>query len=183
MSTPTPPVGWFVDDPARLYRRKHRDSYAYWDGKRPEPGRLPGRGALDPLDIPELLPVIWLVDVVRLDAGVHFRTRLSGTLTVDLYGTDPTGLWFEELYAEPHLSRQLATYRAVAAAGRAHCTRLRVPMEDREHQVYDRLILPLAEDGATVDMLLGCHAYDPEPGEDPAAWPAVETVASMRSEA
>lgn len=175
------PVGWFVSDLEQLYRLKHRAAFAYWDSKRPGAGRLPARGSLDPLDIPKLLPVVWLVDVVRQDTGVHFHTRLSGTLTVDLYGRDPTDLWFEDLYDEPHLSRQLATYRSVVAAARPHCTRLRVPLTGREHRVYDRLIMPLADDGETVDMLLGCHAYDQEAGEDPDTWPPVETAAAIRA--
>jgi hypothetical protein len=173
-------LGWFVADPAQLYRSKHRQLYAYWDGKRPAAGRLPARRHLDPVELRALLPYLWLLDVGQGRNGATFRTRLSGTATTALYGVEPTGLWFEELYAEPYLSRQLATYRAVVAAARPHLSRLTVPLHGREHCVYDRLILPLATDGATVDMLLGIHAYEAEPGENPADWPAAEKLSDGR---
>ena len=55
--------------------------YDYWRSKAPADGTLPGRKHIDPLDIPTLLPHIWLVDVV--DAPRRFRVRLLGTALVD----------------------------------------------------------------------------------------------------
>jgi hypothetical protein len=39
-------------------------------------------------------------------------------------------------------------------------SRHRIPIEGRDHAEYDRLILPLAKDGDTVDMFLACFAFD-----------------------
>ena len=50
--------------------------YDYWCRMAP-PGRLPGRQHVDPIDIPHLLPNIWLLDVHR--DPIRFWRRLVGT--------------------------------------------------------------------------------------------------------
>src|SRR3546814_18827524 len=50
---------------------------AYWQSIHPAGGGLPGRRHLDPVDIPELLPNIWMIDVKR--GPLRFRFRLVGT--------------------------------------------------------------------------------------------------------
>jgi hypothetical protein len=164
-------VGRFLESPNPLYRRRHRELYDYWQARRPAPNRLPARADIDPSEIPHLLGAVWMTDVVRTERSVRFRERLVGTAMVELYGFETTGRWFEEIYEGRHLARQLATYRAIAAGGRPHLSRLGVPRRDREFLIYDRLILPLAADGRTPDILLGIHAYAPEQGEDPTTWP------------
>lgn len=164
-------VGRFVEAAAALYRRRHRELFAYWSDRRPDLDRLPARRDIDPGAIPRLLGSIWMTDVVREDGEVRFRERLVGTGMVQLYGFETTGRWFEEIYEGRHLDRQLATYRGIVAAGRPHLSRLGVQHPDREFLVYDRLILPLASDGRTPDILLGIHAYRPESGEEPETWP------------
>jgi hypothetical protein len=59
--------------------------FDYWRSKAPAEGTLPGRRHIDPLDVPRLLPHIWLVDVV--DEPRRFRVRLLGTALVE------TGTW------------------------------------------------------------------------------------------
>lgn len=164
-------IGRFVDSPSVLYRRKHRALYGYWQGKRPAPDRLPARQHIDPAEIPELLGFLWMTDVVHTGEGVRFRERLVGTRMGTLYGRETTGLYFEEIYSGAHLRRQLDTYTAIVEAGRPHLSRLGVPHPKRDFLIYDRLILPLATDGTTVDLLIGIHAYQPDRGEDPSMWP------------
>src|SRR5690242_1355091 len=50
--------------------------YDYWRSKAPGEGLLPGRRHIDPVDIPRLLPNVWLLDVV--DDPRRFRVRLVG---------------------------------------------------------------------------------------------------------
>jgi hypothetical protein len=170
---PPPAIGRFVEKPAQLYRQAHRALFAYWDSKRPGPDRLPSRADIDPAEIPALLSRIWMTDVLHTETGLRFRERLVGTGLVELFGRDTTGQDFAQIYREPHLSRQLATYGAVVEHRRPHLSRLRVPKAERSFLIYDRLILPLAAPGdGPVTILLGAHAYHPEPGEDPAQWPA-----------
>jgi hypothetical protein len=175
-------VGGFVAAPEALYRRRHRALYDYWAERSRAAGCLPARGDIDPGAIPHLLGSIWMTDVVREDGAPRFRERLVGTGVVQLYGFETTGRWFEEIYEGRHLDRQLATYRAIVAAGRPHLSRLGVPHREREFLVYDRLILPLATDGRTPDILLGIHAYKPEPGEDPDTWPEPDVAYDVLSE-
>src|SRR3546814_18267061 len=69
---------------------------AYWQSIHPAGGGLPGRRHLDPIDIPELLPNIWMIDVKR--GPLRFRFRLVGTEIVKFTGRDATGCWLDEIY-------------------------------------------------------------------------------------
>src|SRR3546814_6108920 len=58
--------------------------YDYWQSIRPNDLALPGRRHFDPLDIPELLPNIQMLDVKR--DPLRFRFRLIGTEIVRFTG-------------------------------------------------------------------------------------------------
>jgi hypothetical protein len=76
------------------------------------------------------------------------------------FGRDITGLYAEKVYPKAYLAQALETYGAIIESRRPHLSRHRIPVEGREHAEYDRLILPLAADGDTVDMFLSCFAFD-----------------------
>ena len=71
-----------------------RALFGYWREKRGD-GTMPARADLDPLEIPTLLPIVGLVDV--LDGGARFRYRLVGTEIVDVDGHDATGRFLDEV--------------------------------------------------------------------------------------
>ena len=75
---------------------KIRALYAYWCSIHPPSGGLPGRQHVDPVDIPMLLPWLWLVDVHR--EPLRFKHRLVGTEHVRVMRRDPTGLWLDEAH-------------------------------------------------------------------------------------
>lgn len=172
-----PAIGRFVDGEGDLYRTAHRLLYRYWKSLEPGPSCCPPWRRFDPLDLPaRLLPNVWATQVEWGDSGAPvFRERIVGTNVVTVQGRETTGRTFPEIYTGARLACQIATYGAVLSACRPHLSRLRVPHEGREFIIYDRLILPFTdrEDGR-VSILGGAHAYDPEPGEDPEHWPAVE---------
>lgn len=146
------------DDP-RDWHPKLKRLHDYWHSKIEE-GRLPGRADIDPLDIPDLLPSLILVDVVRGASGLRFRIRLVGTEYVEVAGQDLTGKWLDETHA-PDQAREIAeTYVAVVETGEPHYWRSSLHTTGREHINYERLICPLAADGETVDMLVGVFAFD-----------------------
>lgn len=68
------------------WRPEQRCLYEYWHSKRPSDAALPGRQHVDPLEIPSLLPHLFLIDVVReplrFRYGSNFRGRLCFAPTV-----------------------------------------------------------------------------------------------------
>ncbi len=146
------PAGPPYDDP--MLQRL----YATWSSKH-RAGLLPARTDVDPLDFPELLPFIFLVDVERDGDGQRFRYRLLGTRLFDSLGEDATGKLVEETFPAHYAVEINAVYRQVAESGEPHCWAYTVPMAKRDHIRYRRLICPLASDGKTIDALIGVVSY------------------------
>ena len=142
----------------------------YWSSKAAE-GRLPGRQHIDPLEIPELLSSIVMMDVVREgDGGVRFRLRLVGTEIVALHGRDLTGHWLDEAFPSGAAEDVVTANRMVVESRQPHYWRNALHSAGREHVRYERLMCPLAADGQTVDMLIGVFAFekiDTRPGSSP----------------
>ena len=137
-----------------LRHEDHRVLYAYWQDRR-QGDRLPARADIDPSDLRHLLPRLALIDVLREDAGLAFRYRLTGTEIVNRAGRDPTGKRFDELYQGDYLHTANETYRQVVDSGQPHTSDRIYPLvPGREYMSYDRLLLPLAGDGVTVDMVM-----------------------------
>jgi hypothetical protein len=133
----------------------------YWQAKSP-PGRLPGRRDIDPVEIPELLPWIMLVDPVPVPGGHRYRIRLVGTGIVARTGRDSTGKWYDDLFTPRDVARFSAIYDEIIASRRPHHFHADYDIqriEGREHIRYERLMCPLAADGVTVDMLAGVVAF------------------------
>jgi hypothetical protein len=70
-----------------------RQLYEYWDSKRA--GRaMPARSDLDPIEIPDLLRHLILLDITH--DPLRFRVRLYGTGVAELRGHDLTGRFLYE---------------------------------------------------------------------------------------
>mgnify|MGYP003675869888 CR=1 FL=1 len=137
-------VGWHPDIGA---------IYAYWDAIRPAPERLPARRHLDPAAIVRLLPDIWMLDVHR--DPFRMRYRLVGTAVVAAHGRELTGQWFDE--AHPNLGPEYyKRYQDVVETHRPSWRRGPPFLDQRSRmlRIVENIVLPLAEDGATVDILL-----------------------------
>jgi len=125
---------------------------AYWRDL--APGRIPGRCHVDPISIgPALLPYIFLTDV--LDGGRRFRWRLIGTHIVNHAGSDDTGHELEATIAPQMRQTIIGHYREVVRERQPLCHRSEFVGRDRRIYRYERLLLPLAANGQTVDMILG----------------------------
>jgi hypothetical protein len=126
------------------------------------PGRLPGRQHIDPVEIPDLLPHLLLLDVLRDDeaAEPRFRIRLAGTEVETFHGRGLTGLYADEAFAGPRAEPILASYREIARTGVASFRRSAVLTPGREHLLFERVMFPLARDGVSVDMLIGVFVYE-----------------------
>jgi hypothetical protein len=142
---------------------KIRQLADYWLSIHPPLG-LPGRQHFEPLAIPSLLPHLFLVNVDH--AGPTFSYRLMGTSLATVYGGDYTGQRFETAFdagkmAPPYLDAckmlvdKQPRWRKAPASFR----------RDREYLTMERVMLPLAANGVTVNMLLGlvlAHTRDGE---------------------
>jgi hypothetical protein len=136
------------------------DLYRYWLSIRPSPALLPGRRNFHPTDIPRLLQWIWLVDVQH--APLRFKYRLVGTAHVDAANDNPTGRWYDEVH--PRFGQSTAYPQFVAVAERAQVAFYRGPpvyVIDEKYKTIERLILPMAQNGSDVDMLLAITVLDP----------------------
>lgn len=141
-----------------------RQGLAYWRAAAPGAGLLPGRQHIDPLGMPALLPYAWLLDV-HPPAGTisipRFRFRLVGS-HVDLgFGEPMTGAWLHEMEEgfETVSGRSRSFVDAATNAQISHrrgAPRFRMNADTAE---LERLMMPLAADGRSVDMLLGFTVF------------------------
>ena len=151
----------------RLVHAAHKQLFEYWRSKA-QPGRLPARKDIDPVDIADLLPRIGMLDVLRDGAGTMFRYRLLGTGITARAGRDVTGKRFDELYEGPYLERQVTLYREIAERGVPFVSNATFPLE-RDYIRYDRLVLPLASDNRVVDVIMFLLVFDDS--VPPVLWP------------
>jgi hypothetical protein len=137
------------------WNRRIAAFFEYWLSIKPV-GRLPGRQHFDPLDIPDIMPRVWMLDV--LCDPLRYRYRLAGTKEVETLQREVTGMMLEDVH--PHLRgepevfgrleetalRGLSTYRRGRVVARHH----------KEHLNVENCLVPLARDGRTVDIVVGC---------------------------
>jgi PAS domain len=133
-----------------------RAFHRYWLSRRPEPDLLPGRQHIDPFDLQEFLPRIWLLDVQR--DPFRLRYRLMGTRICELIGKDLTGCWLEE--AHPHAVREtdnFARFRRAVETGEPSRRRGKPNLflaSKADFTEIENAAFPLARDGRNTDMLL-----------------------------
>jgi hypothetical protein len=143
-----------LDDASALERRlvhpRVRKLFVYWRS-RAAPGRLPRRGDLDPLEMKPALGHLALVEVQR--GPLRFRYRLHGARMAALDGFDMTGKWLDE-HPVPTVRERISSSWARAAERRQLIHGFRDCRADIRPRRYEVLVLPLADDGLTVDKLL-----------------------------
>lgn len=137
--------------------------YQYWSDRR-DGRKAPGRADIDPIDIPGLLPHVSLADV--LDGGARYRIRLAGTKIEERFGCSLTNSIVDEVMHGPYLDyvqgllrklvRDCAPLYSESSFEPGRTRRLRVK----------RLMLPLSNDQASVDMILTGMIYVPSHPND-----------------
>jgi len=131
--------------------------YAYWNKQRA--GRpMPSRADFDPIDIPRLLPNLLLMDV---EPGTgRLKVRVAGTTVVEMYGSDYTGRYLDEI--------EFGDRRAAVLHDYTTCVETRQPYVS-EHSFWtdrqvtyrvERVILPLSDDGERVSHLVAGLEFD-----------------------
>ena len=150
---PAKGVGKTYDQP------KLQRLHDYWRGKK-RGDKLPARGDLDPLDIPELLGSVILIDVVRQDGGFRYRFRLIGTEYTEKTRRDFTGEWLDEVLGADRIEDLFSAFEEMIRTREPHHWRRTMSVPGRQHIGFERLFCPLAEDGENVDMFIGVFVFD-----------------------
>ena len=143
----------------QLWHPKIERLHRYWRKMQPSVDRLPGRQHFDPLDISDLMPWVWIVDIERTSGEIAFRYRLLGTEHVRAMTRDLTGRRLDE--AHPEFLRHAAyPHYLQVAEGRMSWRRGRPGFHvDPDLFEMERIMLPLARDGSRPDMLLARTVY------------------------
>jgi hypothetical protein len=143
---------------ATLEDPRLRRFYDYWRSKC-DGDRLPGRRDIDPLDLPDLLPLITILDIVAAGDGARFRFRLVGTANVAVAGREYTGSFIEDVFEPEDAARMTASCRAIVERREPHYWVNLAAVRGNPPVRYARLMVPLASDGVSVDMLMGLFLF------------------------
>lgn len=138
-----------------LQHDMHRAAFDYWVSKMKN-GHLPGRQNIDPVEIPSLLSNTVLIDVHHDDAGSthRYKYRLAGSAIAEVLGIELTGQWLHEFYDQATASEIREIFEHVVNNSEPYVNRReKAASSSKDHICYDVLVLPLASDGQTVDML------------------------------
>lgn len=138
------------------------DALEYWDSL-PKRNGLPGREDFDPLDIPWLLPDVFVVDVQSEDRFVY---RLAGTRLEQLYRRSLKGLTPEDAF-EAGANDVMSAFRLVRDTGEVVHRRGLIERDGEGHRGirFQVVLMPFSVDGDVVSQLFcaHCSASDREP--------------------
>jgi hypothetical protein len=126
-----------------------RRLYEYWLEKKGD-RVAPSRGDISPADIVEILPLIYLIEIV----GERLRVRLAGTSIAAEMGGNITGKYLDELGLAEAQAAVIAEYQKSARAIVPVASTWKYAKVDGRELDYERVILPLSADGKTVNMFL-----------------------------
>lgn len=132
---------------ARLYRY-------WWDkrGNRP----APNRADLNPTEIPDLLPIVHLIDVSW--DPISFRHRLVGTELVERLERDVTGKTVDGSLYGTATSDIIAGLSRIATEIRPYRRQARLAWHKRDWLVIESVEMPLIDDAGRVAMILAGRA-------------------------
>jgi hypothetical protein len=146
-----PAPEWRTPAPLSLKHPLIQRIHAYWESKLT--GRkMPRREDIVPEELGDLLPWVMLVDVIG--DPVRFRLRLTGTGVVREYGKEVTGRYMDEIDLGSQRDTVLDDYRRAVRERRPVASSYDYQKSDRRWITYERILLPLANDGETINMLL-----------------------------
>jgi hypothetical protein len=127
-----------------------RAAFDYWQRKTPA-GKLPGRQHIDPVEMAAFLPHVALIEVERDSGRPRFRLRVIGTEIVNDVGRDDTGKYLNDI---PEAATMVARLTELLQTREPYYMPEALFLPKRDHIVLHRVVLPLASDGTTVDMIL-----------------------------
>ena len=117
---------------------------------------MPRRADIDPVDFPEHLPGLLLIDIegeTRAGQGVY-RYRVVGTREAANRKFDPTGQLVENGFFAKSESDALHSYESVRLQRAAIYEKISFLSQDGIRIGEDSVMLPLSENGADVSQIL-----------------------------
>jgi len=139
---------------------------AYWHEKRGGKA-MPARADLDPVEIPRLLPYIYLVNVHR--DPLDFSYRLVGADVVANTRENYSGRRLSQIRDQGTQGVLADIYAKVAQDGQVSVERILYVTAGGNRKYYENVVAPLSEDGRTVTMLVGCAVHLPNLADEAAA--------------
>lgn len=140
--------------------RDERWLFDYWWSKRAG-GDLPRRQAIEPMEMPRLLPNLQLH--ARTDDG-RLLCRLSGTAIVQAMRVDTTGQYLDAAISNQAYLRRKHLFERVLQTSRPLMYRARMTFLGVDWRLYRRLMLPLSYRGDGADMILSLVQFENEVG-------------------
>ncbi|MBT4045159.1 MAG: PAS domain-containing protein [Rhodospirillaceae bacterium] len=116
---------------------------------------MPARPDLDPIDIPMIIPWMFLIDVLRQSTGIDFRFRLIGGRNAELVRQDGTGKLVGEVFPEATAALMRHSYTEVVELRQPLCWLANVPDQDRAFIACYRALFPFSADGQAVNLIAG----------------------------
>ncbi len=132
----------------------------YWTAKRGNRA-FPSRADIDPLELgSRLLPHVFLIDVLpgRQSGLQDFRFRLTGTRVDEIHGQSLTGKMPHDIRTPEIAQAAENQCRRVVQRRLPSCEHVALLAQDHSFWHFERLMLPLSDDGETISMLL-CGIY------------------------
>lgn len=124
--------------------------YDYWNRCRGA-HKMPSRADIDPLDVPQLMRYLSLLDVLPTEP--RFRYRLVGTGIVEYFGRDPTG-WYVDEAAYGAATADVVAFYSRAASGIAVRALWSGRLTSKYSGRFETICMPLGKDHVTTNMLL-----------------------------
>lgn len=159
------PVQWPLAPPTivrseGVERRANSRALKYWQGLVGS-RRFPARGDITAASAGDLWEHLFLVEITASPA--EYRFALAGTVLAAALGRDPTGEKVAEALPGGMGARTVFLYQAAVG--------LKGPVDDANKWtrpdgteiLYRSIVLPLSDDGESVNALLGAFSFRPVP--------------------
>jgi hypothetical protein len=143
-----------ADEPPAEAHPKIVQLIRHWQALAPAPGMLPGRQHFDPLRVHQLMPHLWLVDVVPDDPR-RYRVRLVGGALVNARAPIRRGHFLSDAMTPEEARRSNELFGRIASLRHVDWRRGPSVLRHMDHVfALERVMMPMAADGVSVDMML-----------------------------
>jgi len=116
-------------------------------------------------DLSRIAAGLSYLDVTGRDGEARFMIRSHGPIIGQVYGSaDCRGRYLDELIAQSHRAQALAPYQQAVHGGKPVYTIHELADRNGRLVHYERLLLPFARDGRSVDRVLAAFEFICEDG-------------------